>query len=327
MKRIPLWLTIVPLVLGGLLYWHFWSGWRDTLRVDLATVIPGAAVTIGGFPYRLEAEVARPHYQLGGRHDEGRPDDGPVGLVLTADRALVNRNPWQRDLTIVRADHLRRFGASIEGLTGADVAGSADTAVSSIHLGPTGIARLSTVLAGIVAETTLFAARINAAHFEVHLRQTRARSNEAWSATPPEQAQVVLSGTKVRFGAGAPLTFDLDAGVTATARLRDFAGWAAGGTVEIRAATLADASGEVARLTATVVPLAGTLRLTGTVTTVCPATLAAAVGGTVAAPESRLRNPVRLAFAGTPGSFVLAAIPIDAPTAVRGQLPPCPRLR
>ncbi len=90
---------------------------------------------------------------------------------------------------------------------------------------------------------------------------------------------------------------------------------------------LADASGEVARLTASVVPVAGTLRLTGTVTTVCPASVRAAVDGTAPAPELRLRNPVRLAFGGTPGFFVLAPMPTDAPTAVRGQMPPCPRLR
>ena len=328
MRRFPLWLTIVPLVLGGLVYWHFWSGWRDTLRADLAAVVPGVPVVIGGFPYRLEAEVARPHYQLGGIHDEDRgPEDGPVGFVATADRALVNRNPWQRDLTIVRAEHIRSFVAGIKGLVGADVFGSADTSVSSVHLGPAGIARLSTVFTGLHATTGLFAAPVAADHFEVHLRETRARSNEAWSATPPQQAQVVLSGTGVRFGQGAPLTLDLDAGVTATSRLRDFAGWAAGGTVEIRSATLADASGEVARLAATVVPVGGTLRLTGTVTTVCPATVRAAVDGGVAAPESRRRNPVRLAFGGTPGFFVLAPMPPDAPTAVRGQLPPCPRLR
>ncbi len=44
MKRIPLWLTIVPLLIGGVVYWHFWSGWRDTLRADLAAVMPGVPV-------------------------------------------------------------------------------------------------------------------------------------------------------------------------------------------------------------------------------------------------------------------------------------------
>jgi hypothetical protein len=315
MRRIPLWWTIVPLVVGGLAYWHFWSGWRDTLRADLAAVMPGVPVTIGGFPYRLEAGVAQPAWRL----------DGPVALRLDAVRALVNRNPWQRDLTVVRTEQPAAVAAT--PLAGVTAHATAAAGVSSVHLGPDGsIARLSTVFTGLHAVTGLFAAPMTAPTFEVHLRETRARSNEAWSVTPPQQAQVVLSGTGVRFGNGVPLTLDLDAGVTAVARLRDYAGWAAGGTVEIRAATLADAGGEVARLTATAVPVDGTLRLTGTVTTVCPASVRAAIDGTVAPPESRLRNPVRLAFGGTPGFFVLAAVPLDAPTAVRGQLPPCPRL-
>ena len=94
MKRFPLWLTVAPLLLCGIVYWHFWSGWRDTLRTDLASVMPGVPVTIGGFPYRLEAAVARPAYRL----------DGPVRVTLDASRALANRNPWQRDLTVVRTE-------------------------------------------------------------------------------------------------------------------------------------------------------------------------------------------------------------------------------
>ncbi len=316
MKRIPVWLTSVPLIIGGLVYWHFWSGWRDTLRADLAAVLPTKTVTIGGFPYRLEADVASPRYTLG----------GPLRLTLDAVRAKANRNPWQRDLTVVRTES-PAVSAAINGLAGAVVHATAATGVTSVRVGAAGIARLSTVLTGFTATTALFAAPITATMFEVHLRETRARSNEAWSATPPQQAQVVLSGTGVRFGGGASLTFALDAGITATARLRNFAGWSQGGTVEIREATLRDATGEVARLTASIVPVGGTLRMTGTVTTVCPAAVAAAVDGTVAPRESRRRTPVRLALNGTPGFFVLALVPNDTSTAVHGQSPPCPRLR
>lgn len=315
MRRIPLWLTVVPLVIGGAVYWQFWSGWRDTLRADLAAVMPGAPVAIGGFPYRLEADVAAPRYALG----------GAVKLRLAASLGRVNRNPWQRDLTVVRTEQPDAT-ATISELAGATVRATAVTSVSSIHLGAIGIARLSTVFTGLHATTGLFAAPIAATSFEIHLRETRARSNEAWSATPPQQAQVVLAGSGVRFGSGAPLTLALDAGVTAASRLRDYAGWAAGGTVEIRAATLSDATGEVARLVASAVPAGGALRLLGTVTTVCPASIAAAVAGVTAPREMRLRNAVRLAFGGTPGAFSVGSPPAGAPTAVRNQLPPCPRL-
>ncbi|QYE33861.1 DUF2125 domain-containing protein [Polymorphobacter sp. PAMC 29334] len=336
MRRVPLWLTIVPLALGGAVYWHYWSGWKDQFRTDIATVMPDGVTgfgrspyhvqAIGGFPYRLEAEVTNPFYELGGAHDERRPDDGPVGLVLSAKRALLNRNPWQRDLTIVRAGH-PLFVAGVTGLVGADVHGSATQSVSSIHLNGTGIARLSTVFKGLKATTALFAAPVTADHFEVHLRETRARSNEAWSPTPPQQAQVVLSGTGVRIGQGAPLTLAADFGVTATSRLRDYAGWAAGGTVEVHSLTLADASGEVLAMTASGVPAEGTIRLTGTITTVCPASVAAAFAASRAPVEQRLRNPVRLAFGGVPGAFTVGAPPPSAPTAFRAQLPPCPLLR
>lgn len=315
MTRVPLWLTVVPLALGGAVYWHFWSGWRDTLRTDLAAVMPGTAATIGGFPYRLEAETAAPRYTLA----------GPVRLTLDAVRARANRNPWQRDLTVIRSESP---GASIAvpELAGASVHAAAATSVASLHLGPSGIARLSTVMTALKATTGLFAAPITADRFEVHLRETRARSNEAWSATPPQQAQIVLTGKGVRFGAGAPLGLDLDAGITATSPLHSFAGWADGGTVEIRSAVLSDATGEVARLVASAVPTAGTVRLTGTVTTVCPVTVAAAMSRSAPPREPRLRNAVRLAFGGTPGFFVVAPMPTDAPTAVRAQLPPCPRI-
>lgn len=315
MRRIPLWLAVVPLVVGGGVYWHFWSGWRDTLRADLAAVMPGVPAAIGGFPYRLEADIAAPRFVL----------DGPVRLRLDARRARANRNPWQRDLTVVRTEG-PGADVAVSALTGITAHVAAATSVSSIHLAPGGIARLSTVLTGMQATTGLFAAPVTATSFEVHLRETRARSNEAWAATPPQQAQIVLAGSGVRFGKGAPLSLALDAGVTSTARLRSYAGWADGGTIEMRSATLSDATGEVARLTASVVSVGNTLRLTGTVTTVCPASVGAAVQGTAPPRELRLRNPVRLAFGGTPGFYVLAPVPRDAPTAVRSQLPPCPRL-
>ncbi|MBV8971910.1 MAG: hypothetical protein JO290_06420, partial [Sphingomonadaceae bacterium] len=216
---------------------------------------------------------------------------------------------------------------SLGKIGGGTVEYKATAAETSLHRVDQRLARLSVVFTGLRATTDLFAAPIAADHFEVHVRETPARSNEAWSATPPQQAQVVLAGTKVRFAGSAPLTLALDAGITATAPLRDLETWVHGGTVEIHDAVLSDASGEVARLSASIVDTVGQLRLTGTVTTVCPASVRAAVDGTPPVAESRLRNPVRLALGGTPGFFVLAPLPAGAPTAVRGQLPPCPRLR
>lgn len=315
MRRIPLWLTLVPLAVGGGAYWHFWSGCRDRLRADIVAVVPGATMTIGGFPYRMEADVAAPVITRA----------GAIKLVVRASHALVNRGPWQPALTVIRADH-PSVDLRIPALAGVTAHLDAATGVASLHLAGTSIARQSNVFTMARLTTGLFAAPVSAATFEVHFRETRARSNEAWSPTPPQQAQAVLSGTGVRFGNGASLIVDGDFAVTATAKLRDFAAWADGGTVEVRALTLADASGEIARLVASAATVAGTLRLTGTITTACPASVAAAVNGTAPVSESRLRNPVRLTFGGTPGAFRLGPPPPGAPTAVRSQLPPCPRL-
>lgn len=272
-------------------------------------------MTISGFPYRMEADVATPVITR----------TGPVKLGVRASHALVNRGPWQPDLTVARADR-PSVDLHVPALAGAAAHLDAATGVASLHLTGTTIARLSNVFTAARLTTGLFAAPVSAATFEVHLRETRARSSEAWSPTPPQQGQAVIEGTGVRFGSGTPLIVNGDFAVTASARLRDFAAWADGGTVEVRALTLADASGEVARLVASAAPVAGALRLTGTITTACPASVAAAVNGTAPVSESRLRNPVRLTFGGTPGAFKLGAPPPDAPTAVRSQLPPCPRL-
>jgi hypothetical protein len=315
-RRIPLWLTIVPLALGGAVYWHIWSGYRDTLRSDIAAVVPGAAVGIGGFPYRMEGTIAAPQVALG----------GAVKTSLRAASAIVNRGPWQRDLTVVRTA-APAVDIAIPALREVRAHLTAASAVSSLHLAAGRIARQSNVFTAARVATGLFAAPVTAESFELHLRETRARSNEAWAATPPQQAEVVLAGTGVRIGQGAPLTLAADFGVTATARLHDYAGWAAWGTVEVKALALADASGEVLRMAASAIASGDTLRLTGTITTVCPATVAAAFAGAPGPVEARLRNPVRLAFGGTPGEFTVAAPPAGAPTAIRAQLPPCPRIR
>lgn len=316
MRRIPLWLTVVPLAIGLVVYWFVWSGYRDDLRADIGRVLPGATVTIGGFPYRMEAEVAAPRYAR---------RDG-VTLALAAKRAIVNRTPWQRALTIVRSD-APHAEVVISALPGATVRIDAASAVSSLHLDADGrVARQSNVFTAARAALGVLPVPVTAATLEVHLRETPARSNEAWSATPPQRAQVVLAGTGVRLGQGAPLTLAADIGVTAAAPLRSYAGWADGGTVEIAPLTLADASGEVVRLTASIVPARGGPTLAGTISTVCPATVAAALAGAPRPSEQRVRLPIRLAIGGPLGAVrVLGDVP--PPRAVRAQLPPCPALR
>lgn len=314
MRRVPLWLTFVPLLLGAAGYYWFWSGYAERFAAEVATVLPGVPARIGGFPYRIEATLGRPRLQLG----------GPVaGATLDAASAAATRGPWRPQLTVIRST-APRMQIAVAALARATLDVTAAAALSSLHVEGRRLQRLSTVFDRPQIVSGLLPVAARADRLEVHLRETPAVA-AAGMPTPPRQAQVVLTGTAVRFGPGAPLTLNADIGLTSPARLRSYAGWAAGGTVEV-GLTLSDASGEVLRMAASGVPSSGALRLAGTIDTVCPAHVAAAFTGTVPAPEARARRPVRLAFAGTPGALRLTGAP-PAGLATRTQLPPCPRLR
>lgn len=314
MKRIPVWLTVVPLLAAIAGYWWFWSGYKDGFRTEIAAVLPGAPVTIGGFPYRLEAEVAAPRLTA----------TGDVGATATATRAVLNRGPWQPQLTIIRSTE-PRLAASIPALAASRLAIAAPTAESSLHIEEGRIVRLSTVFDQPRVDLGLLGLPVTAAKLEVHFRETPGRSAEAWSPTLPQRAQLVLAGEGVRSAGGAPLTLAADLRVTGPTRLIDFARWGPAGTLEIHGLTLGDKTGEVLRLDATLVASAGVPRLTGTIVTACPQSVRAAFTG-VRVSEQRLRLPVKLSLSGSPGAWQLGALP-EAGHAVRAQQPACPVLR
>ncbi len=314
MRRFPLWLTIVPLVLAVGGYWWAWTGWKDDFRAEIARVLPGVPVTIGGFPYRMEAEVGRP--RLAAR--------GDVTATASAARAVLNRGPWQRQLTIIRSV-APRLSAAIPALTGSGVAIAAPSAETSLHIEAGRIVRLSTVLTGATADLQVLGVPLTARTLELHFRETPGRSAEAWSPTLPERAQLVVAGEGVKTASGAPLTLAADLRVTGPARLTSYAAWADKGSVEIRNLTLGDAAGEVLRLNATLVASGGVPHVTGTMLTACPATVRAAMTGTRVS-EQRLRLPVQLALGGTPGAWRLTGVP-EPGRPVRAQQPPCPVLR
>lgn len=314
MKRFPLWLTIVPLVLAVGGYWWAWNGWKDDFRAQLAQVLPGVPVTIGGFPYRLEATLDAP--RLTGK--------GDVAASAAASRVVLNRGPWQRDLTIARSVE-PRVDLRIPALAASGLAIDAPSAETSLHVDDGRIARLSIVYDKARITAALIGVPLTADTMEIHIRETPGRLSEPWSPTLPERAQVVLAGQGVRAGTGAPLTLAGDLSITGPARLASYKAWAGQGSVLIKALTLADKTGEVFRLDATLVASGGTPRLAGTILTNCPLSVRAALtGGRVS--EQRLRLPVKLSLAGSPGAWQLGAMPA-AGRAVRAQQPPCPVLR
>ena len=316
MRRFPLWLTLVPLIAAVAGYYWYWSGQRDAFRTEIARVLPGTSLDVGGFPYRLEATVASP------ARTSRAPD---IEARVSGARAVLNRGPFQRDLTVVRTID-PRVVAHLPALAASGLTIVARTAQTSLHLDDKGvIARLSTVFEAPRIDAALLGGSVVATGFEVHVRETPGRTAEPWSPTLPERAQVVLAGEGVRMGAGPPLRLAADLRVTGPTRLIDYARWAGQGTVQIRGLTLADATGEVLRLDATLVAATGRPRVTGTIVTPCPLSVQAALSGTSAS-EQRLRIPVQLAFGGTPGAWTLTGVPAPG-RPVRAQQPACPVLR
>jgi hypothetical protein len=317
MKRPPLWTTLLPLAAGLAVYWVYWDRERAGFERALAAVF-GDGVAVGGFPYRLEADIADPRLA----------HDGAYALEARATRLRANRQPWHPELTSIGllAPSLSWRVPSLDA-TAFTVASA--TAQTSLRLAGDRIARLSTVHSDARLGVPLVPAPLSATSFEWHFRETPAAPDPASRApTFPEQAQLVLGGDGLRIGGGDPLKVAAQIGVTSSAPVWDLAGWRRGGTVELRSVTLADAHGELLTLNATASATpTDALRIAGTIETVCPLTLQAAFAGTAApAVEYRTRRSTRLAFGGSAGDITLAPSTDRRPLPVRAQEPPCPKL-
>ena len=316
MRRVPLWVTLLPLLAGIGAYWLVWDRFAHRFAADIAAVLPGAPPAIAGFPYRLETEIARPVLAR----------DWPgLAVRLSAARAVLNRGPWQPSLTVVSTE-TPRVSLAVPRLAGASITLTAATGLSSLNVEAGRIARLSNVFTAAQAMLGMFPAQASAERLELHFRETPTAATVSASPRFPVQAQLVLAGEGVRLAGGDPLTLAGEAALTARAPIRSLAAWSAGGTAELKA-SLTDATGEVLAIAATAVPTGdGRVRLAGTLTTVCPATVRAAFAQTSPPAERRTRMPVRLAFSGFGGSLRLTGtVPANAP--VRAQIPPCPALR
>ncbi len=319
----PLWLTLVPLLVGGLVYWSVWTGWAGEFRQTVAAWLPGQTVSVSGFPYRIEASVDQPHLRLA----------GVVRVEATATHALVNRGPWQPDLSVVRAEQ-PRFLVAVDAQgqrTALQVSAEGKSSLTSVHLLQGQLARLSTVIEAARIRLGFLPAPLTADTLEVHLREVPGRLPEPWSPKLPARGEMVVRGERLRIAGGDALTLAADIAVTGRTRLTSFVGWADGGTVEIGRLTLADAHGDIATLGATLVPAGRTgVRFAGTIDTVCPTTVAAAFSGAPQGGELRLREPLRLAVEGAVdavGAVRVSGLPADLATrARRAQLPACPRL-
>ncbi|MGL4543554.1 MAG: hypothetical protein ACRCUI_13685 [Polymorphobacter sp.] len=322
-RRFPLWLTLVPLALGIGAYWLIWSSFRDRFADDIHAVLPAASTEISGFPYRLEDEIKAPVL---------RHDSAGWRASASADLAVLNRGPWQRDLTVL-AFKAPRFAVAVPPLAGASLALSAPLGSASLRLDGNRLARLSTRFDSAAGSRATLAigllpVPLTADSFELHLREMVPAKTEAAAATAAAVAQFVLKGAGAKLGSGDALTLTADFNATGSALVRSYAGWAQRGTVELTALALTDATGEVLSARGSAVPQGGRLALAGTVSTVCPQMLRAAFAGTPAPPEKRLRVAVQMPVTLQGGAVTLGEPPSGWETRpVRGQLPPCPVLR
>ena len=313
-------MALLPLAGGALIWFFLWSGHRDRLLADMQRLLPeGTAIATGGFPYRLEATVAPLKVVR---------QDVALQSRITARLLSVNRQPWQPDRQVLNlADSIASL--KLTPLAGATLAIAAAEVQASLRMEAGRIARLSVQWELPEVASGLLTGELKASSMEAHFRETPA-TGEGSSPRLPTQDQFVVSAVAVRSGAGDPLDMQLDGEITGRAPIRSFAIWADGGTVEIRSLLLSDGTGEVARIVATLVPgPAGDVRIAGTIETVCPMSFRAAVAGLPPVSEKRTRKAQTLPFSGVLPSGI--TIP-DADSArpappVRGQEPPCPRLR
>ncbi|MFN7176941.1 MAG: 1-acyl-sn-glycerol-3-phosphate acyltransferase [Thermaurantiacus sp.] len=320
-RRVPLWTTLVPLVAFGIGWWLVWDGYRDRLVAEVSGLVPeGTRIESGGWPYRLAVRVS-----------PVAADRQDVALVtaLEASAITVHQVPWQPNRMVLNLDG-PRGSARLTPLSGAFVRVRAPSAQASLRREGGRILRLSSVWERAEIESGLVAAPVRAEAFEAHLRETPANLPSGTAPRGPTQASFVLRGRDMRFAGGDPLVVIVEADVTASRPVASLAGWVEDGTVELGRVTISDHHGEVARLEATLVPDGrGGLTIAGTVETVCPASVRAALAAAAPVSELRARRPVTLPLSGTlPGGVMVpAADPGRPPPPVRGQEPPCPRLR
>jgi len=318
-RRIPLWVTLLPLLLGLGAWWLWWRGEADAFKRDVAALI-GATPAISGYPYRIEGETGAVALARAG---------GGAQLSVSGSRVVVNRQPWGSPVVVAHVGE-PRLSASVPGVEAASLSVAAPSANVSLRWQDARLMRLSMVFDSATLTLGLLPAPLTGSSIELHVRETPATADPA-SRSPkgPQQAQLVIEGTGVRAPGGDPLALSADFALTGQRPVRSVAAWLDGGTLELRRMRLADKTGEVMTATATATPdRTGRLLVAGTVTTVCPRSVAALFAGQAAPVEYRARRARSFAFEGPPGALALA-VPAGAldRIAERRQDPACPRLR
>lgn len=318
-RRWPLLLALLPLLLGLAVYGQLWRGWAAGFETMLAGWFPGKSASVSGFPYRLETELA----------GVTLAHQGIAGLSARVAQLRLNRGPWRPELTVAQAQGVE-LSAMLPGLSPRVTSA---TGTASLKLDGGRLDRLSIVLPAVRGGIGLSGdgPAFRADSLEIHAREMRPAGNSpASDPRQPQRGQLVIGAENLAVGQGAAISLAGDAAVRGAARLTDWRRWAAtGGSVDL-VLSGRDATGELFALNASLVPAGAGWRLAGTIRTVCPLAVQAALAGVAPPTEQRLRAPLQVAIETTmpaAGTVSLRGLPADlASRPRRAQLPACPRL-
>lgn len=310
----PFLLALAPLIVGLLIYAVYWRGEARKLESSIARVAGAEEVEVGGFPYRLNAVLPQLSLARGG---------SAASVTLDAGQSQVSSGPFGASLHVGYLTDVR-IAARAGDIGG--VVLTAPDARASLRAQDL-IERLSVRFERASVGLSLFDGELAAAPLEVHFRETP-NAAPAATATAPGQAQMRIAGTfetaDRRFAASLPIE------VTADAPLSSLAAWRDGGTIEIDGGAITGPDGApLAGFDATIAQLPdGTLALSGTAATDCPATFAALVAGDPGpAEEFRRRRPAEFVIGGTVAAPILRRLETPSGGRVRSLEPPCPDLR
>lgn len=317
MRRVPLWMAALPLLFGVGGYWLYWKTEAESFGRDLVRFLPEHDVDLGGFPYRIEADVSAP------RLARGR---GGVSVMVSASRATINRQPWRSGHVVIAAANIS-IQAVIPEIAGARFDITAPAGLASVRSAAGILERLSMQFPMASVSLPMVQGNFDASDFQLHVRETPATAR-AVGPTYLSQADIRMSGTLSRPG-GTVFGIEVPMRVTASAPLASVAGWRSGGTVEIEGARLLAPDGSpVAGINATLAVLPdGSITVSGTIETDCPATVRGLSEGRATGSEFRKRRAQQLAFNASGHGITLGAADGPSGGPDRNQEPPCPVLR
>jgi len=344
----PFWLLGV-VVLGLVLYAVYWFARLAEFRETVEAMVNGQGpvrvaaeeISYGGFPYRLSATFTNVTVTRAG---------SDYTLTVASPELVIERQPWRAALHLgfFQDPKLTLAAPTLAG--GVQLTGTGTEGRFSLYLKKGNVERLSTVLDNARIEgAPWLATPLTAEKLELHGREVAAlrvrqplpgadgvAEGPGASPTPPTFLEVIVNGQQVQWGEGVPLTLMASLGVTGEPSAQTIGSsyidaWRdASGTVELHSLNLTTADKDDMVLAKGTFAIDGQRQLLagGTITTPCPAMLAALFGQALeGAPEGRVQGLISLPFQVQNGAFTLSQPQTEWPAPARNRDAACPDLR